>query len=185
MNLRTLSIRTRLYLLLATPILALILLASATLLISATADRTFERVFADRILPLRQLKQIADAYAVSIVDAANKTTAGVIEPAVAAAGVREARAEAARVWDRYLATELTEQEAALTREAARQFEAARDEIDLLLTALGGPDAQQATSARIAALYRAIDPLSESLSALIDLQIEVAEAEKQALAVRGD
>lgn len=39
----------------------------------STANRDFASVFNDRVVPLKQLKVVADMYAVNIVDTAHKT----------------------------------------------------------------------------------------------------------------
>jgi methyl-accepting chemotaxis protein len=57
-----------------------------------------ETIYNDRVVPLQQLKAIADDYAVFIIDAANKANAGILTGQQALAGVREARARIRVNW---------------------------------------------------------------------------------------
>ncbi len=74
-------------------LLALLLLLSAAVSLVSLRDSQarLDRLYADRIVPLRQLKLIADAYAVSIIDAVNKADAGLLTPRDALVGIEDAR----------------------------------------------------------------------------------------------
>lgn len=46
-----------------------------------------ETLYQDRVVPLKQLKQIADAYAVNVIDTVNKANAGLITAQEASASI--------------------------------------------------------------------------------------------------
>lgn len=82
--LNQMSVRTRLVLLIATPSLALILMIWLGLSNAGQLNSNFKELYNDRMSPVAQLKLVSDAYAVSIVDAAHKYRAGVLDESPAA-----------------------------------------------------------------------------------------------------
>ncbi len=144
-----------------------------------------ETVYLDRVVPLQSLKIIADAYAVSVIDAVNKTNAGLMTAEEALKGVQNSNQQIKKEWDAYMATTLTVEEAKLADEATKMFALANEDIQRLESAL------KAKSGNIKGdmtnfdgpLYTTIDPISSKISELVELQLRVAkevfdEAQKQ-------
>jgi len=76
---------------------------------SATASRAaLHTVLADRVIPLKDLKLVADNYAVRITDAAHKARNGNISFARAAADIGKGKADVDAAWKRYAATDATD-----------------------------------------------------------------------------
>ncbi|MFP1682290.1 methyl-accepting chemotaxis protein [Alloalcanivorax sp. C16-1] len=139
-------------------------------------NQTMRSLYTDRVVPLKGLKTISDAYAVDVVDAVNKANAGLISAQQALSAVRDAHATIDREWRAYMATRLTEREAALAGEANRLFAPAGKALDDLEQALQGYSGVRtgALDAYDGSLYTSIDPISNKINALIDLQLEEAQ-----------
>jgi methyl-accepting chemotaxis protein len=137
-------------------------------------------VYQDRVVPLKQLKVIADAYAVNLIDAANKTNAGIFTPRQALASVVDARASIKREWGNYLATYLTPEEAALAKQAGDLLAVADRDVERLeaaLRKLGDAKAEAGVLVEFdGPLYATIDPVSAKISDLVELQLRVAGEE---------
>lgn len=89
------------------------------------------------MVPLKQLKQIADAYAVNVIDAVNKADKGRLTAQQAAEELTRAQKVVAEAWKAYMATTLTVEEARLAQEAQRLFAAAERDIAQAKQALAG------------------------------------------------
>ncbi len=132
-------------------------------------------VYNDRVVPLKQLKVIADAYAVNVIDAVNKANVGVFTAEEALKAVQAANADIKKEWAAYMATTLTSEEEKLAREALTLFEPANRDIARLeeaLKGLSGNVTGQLTAFN-GPLYETIDPISGKISELIELQLRVA------------
>lgn len=69
-------------------------------------EAALSTVLADRVLPLHDLKLVADSYAVLIVDSAHKARNGNITYVVAAENVEHGRRDLDAAWKRYSATKI-------------------------------------------------------------------------------
>lgn len=131
-------------------------------------------VYNDRVVPLRQLKVIADAYAVNVIDAVNKVDAGLFTAEEGLKAVQAANADIKKEWSAYMATTLTTEEQGLAQEALKLFEPADRDIAKLETALKGLTGK--VTGQLGAfngpLYDTIDPISGKISELIELQLRV-------------
>jgi methyl-accepting chemotaxis protein len=176
-----LSVKARLLLLIALLGLFLLGVGMAGIAGMKSSNTALGTVYNDRVVPLKQLKVIADAYAVAIIDAVNKTNAGLMSAEDALKGVRSARKDIATQWSAYMATTLTGDETRLSKEAAPLFKAADAAIDTLETFLGGQHGLIAgqLGAFDGPLYDTIDPISGKISELVDLQLRVASDEFKA------
>ena len=123
MNLHGMKIPTRLtlgFVVLVTLVTLVSLMAGFGLHRVKSTNESIGTIYADRVVPLKQLKIVSDMYAVGIVDATNKVTAGIMEPKAAAKEVgdslstaistlidvqlKEAKAEYDRSTDNYQRT---------------------------------------------------------------------------------
>ncbi|MBT1444419.1 MCP four helix bundle domain-containing protein [Shewanella sp. JM162201] len=135
-------------------------------------------VYQDRVVPLKQLKVIADAYAVSVIDAVNKANAGLLSPAELRAELSGASGRIDTEWRAYISTKLTSDEQKLATEAEALFADANAAMATLSTYLAGVDGDLRgnLNAFDGELYRTIDPISNKIGELIELQLDVARAE---------
>jgi methyl-accepting chemotaxis protein len=135
-------------------------------------------VYNDRVVPLQQLKIIADDYAVAVIDAVNKSNAGIMTAEQALGSVNAASERIKTLWQSYMATTLTKEEARLAAEAQQLFIQANQDVASLTRFLevnsGGMKGQLAQFD--GPLYHSIDPISSKITELIELQLDVAKAE---------
>jgi methyl-accepting chemotaxis protein len=162
------------------------LLTSAIIVISAFSFYTMGEqarlangIVADRVMPMEQLKVIADRYAVDIVDTAHKVRSGALTAEEGVAGVNRALYDIETKWGLYIATTLTEEEKMLAQHFAALRQAANAGVQELLSILQTDDTAALATFADTKLYPTIDPLGTIIAQLIDLQIRVA---KQDLAV---
>lgn len=87
------KVRTRLTILSATLIVFAVILGELGLFNMNHAVERLETVYKDRVVPMRDLKKIADLYAVNIVDTSHKVRAGTLEATQGLANVEAAEKE--------------------------------------------------------------------------------------------
>ncbi|MGH6806700.1 MAG: HAMP domain-containing methyl-accepting chemotaxis protein [Ensifer adhaerens] len=140
----------------------------------AENSETMDAVYADRIVPLKNLKATSDAFAVSIVDAAHKVRNGNETMETGLASVNDARQVISANWDAYVATSMTPEEHKLVENAKQQLVVAMDSIATLTKILSERDSAALDSFVRTALYETIDPLTETISEISDLQVRLSD-----------
>jgi methyl-accepting chemotaxis protein len=136
-------------------------------------SQALETINADRVVPLRDLKVISDAYAVFIVDASHKVRNGNWSWAEARDSVAEAQGSIQSAWTRYTGTSLTPDEAALVREATAMKGGVDASVAKLSAVLRAEDRAALDAYVRDELYQVMDPFTGKISELIDLQVRVA------------
>ncbi|RYE37643.1 MAG: hypothetical protein EOP48_28385, partial [Sphingobacteriales bacterium] len=166
-------------------ILILSVLSFSLLAISAFGWKAFkdqheslQTIYEDRVIPLRDLKVIADAYAVSIIDLTNKTNAGLISAEDASIELNKAEQLIKQKWQKYTSTSLTPKEKKLTTEANELFISADSSLQKLLGFLQTKRGMIAgeLSDYDGSLYKSIDPISNKINELVELQLDVVAQE---------
>jgi len=132
-------------------------------------------IYVDRVVPLKQLKQVADMYAVNIVDTANKFSRDLMESAPAVAAFDEASTRQKTLWAEYTATHLTDAEKIGVANAEALFVAAQPTMDQLRRALQANDHER-VAALVAPIYATVDPISGEIEKLVQLQLDVARSQ---------
>ena len=147
----------------------------------STVQAGAHTLYTDRVVPLQQLKAIADAYAISVIDAVNKANAGRMGSAEAVKSLASAQTVIAEAWKAYRATDLTPEEAKLAVQAEALFVPANASIERVKSALGqmGADTHSRLEAFDGPLYDTIDPISAKITELVDLQLRVAHEVNEA------
>ena len=135
MSLRNLSIGRQIGLGFLVVLLFLMISGVGSTLSQQEANRSMQSIYADRVVPLKGLKAIADAYAVEVIDAINKANAGLMSGEEALRAVQNARVTIDREWNAYMATSLTPEESELAAEATKLFVPANEAIAGLVRAL--------------------------------------------------
>ena len=179
------SLKLRLGVLVLIPLSAILLLSAYALVVFSEINRGVTSIYNDRVVPLKDLKHISDDYAVLVIDAINKANAGIISSGEALRQLEQAETSVRSVWEQYTSTLLTSREQALVREAEALFETADREIAKAKTVLRSlpSDAQGRLDDIDGPLYRVVDPVTAKIGELIDLQLAVAEAEREAVGER--
>jgi methyl-accepting chemotaxis protein len=139
-------------------------------------------VYKDRVVPLRDIKEIADIYAVDVVDLSHKARNGNIDYAVALERIGKAEARIDAVWTEYLKTNLVPREAGIVKEIKQLRSAGDASIVKLKQILRSNDPNALADYTAHELYPSIEPLSEKFSELVQLQIDVAREEYEASSV---
>lgn len=167
----------KLYIGFAIPTLCLAGLGIYSLISFANIDRQVETIYDDRVVPLQQLKVISDDYGISVVDAVNKADQDLWTMEQALQSVRTALDRIEVNWQAYKGTQLTPEEVRLIREAEQLFIRADREIARLELALQTGN-RAVVSEFNGYLYEVIDPLTEKINDLINLQLEIAKQERE-------
>jgi methyl-accepting chemotaxis protein len=145
-------------------------------LITGSISSSLKTVVEDRLVPTKQLKTIADLYAVNIVDTAHKVRNGGLGWDQGETSIEDALATIDSLWSAYMATQMTDEEKVLTATFQGKKEQALPEIRKLLGILKAKDQKALDSFVVDQLYAVIDPLGGDVGALIELQIRVGNEE---------
>lgn len=177
--LNNISIKAKLIALSILPIVALIFMLFMGLAELKSTKEGVDRIYNDRVVPLEDLKIIADDYAVFVIDAINKANAGLITVEEAAQGIKKSESEIQSMWKKYKSTELTDEEEKLASEAELLFQkadAALVNVHRELSNYSG-NASGELDKIDGPLYADIDPISEKITELVNLQLRVAKTER--------
>lgn len=173
------SIKTKLVLL-STLLLALFALSGLTsIYLLQEGDDDMSSLYADRVVPLKQLKAVSDAYAVQIVDTAHNARDGGLTRDQAARSIAEAKDIIQREWNAYTATYLVAQEQALVSQMNALMAPANAAVDELARRVALPDKTALTEFAARQMYPAFDPMQDVLGKLIQIQLDVSQQTVQA------
>ena len=170
------KISTRLAGLLAALCLLVLLVGGAGLFGMGQSNAGLKSVYDDRVVPLKQIKVVADMYAVNVVDTAHKVRDGAMTPAQGLQSVADARKAIDTNWSAYLATRLAPEETQLVARFKPLQAKADAATDTLLGLFKSGDVPALTSYAAKEMYPAIDPLQEVLGQLMQVQLDYAKAE---------
>ncbi|MBV1688134.1 Tar ligand binding domain-containing protein [Novosphingobium sp. G106] len=132
-------------------------------------------IYEDRVVALRDLKAVSDAYAVNIVDASHKVQMGNMSPEQGLDSVTKAAATIQEHWKAYTSTELSGDEPGLVRDAQPLMTKADAATAKLRTILQTRDMNALQQFRTTELYTDIDPVTTVVDKLT--QVQLAEANK--------
>ena len=175
---KSLTIKTRLLLLVGSLLILLVVAAAALVLRMKAGNESLGSLYEDRVVSLEHLKRVDDGYN-AVVDIAHKVGGASMAANVGAAQVREAMAKAGKSWKDYLSTPLDEHEAPLAQHAAPLMAKADQAIAQLLAALDKDDADGVFKIASNGLYPVVDPLADDIDKLAALQLDGAAAEYHA------
>lgn len=178
-----LTIRGRLTLLVGLLSAAILLIGSLGLYAATSTDSALEGMFRYRVVPLRQLKTIADMYAVNIVDNAHKANNGNVSWPQALKEVETAQATIAKTWREYLPNYESTEEQHLMAEVVPLMAQADTSVDHLEKILAAHDVPALQSYVRNELYQRIDPISAVMNKLASLQLDIAQQDHEASDVK--
>jgi methyl-accepting chemotaxis protein len=180
-TMKDITVTARLGLLVVLPLMALLLIVGLSIRGFGEINAGIGRIYDDRVVPLVQLKAIADDYAVLVIDAVNKADHSLITPAEALSQISKAKKHIDQNWQAYIATELTNKEQELANDAKQLFsnaDQAIKQLEATLIAMGSQNNGELIKHN-GPMYKTIDPISDKIAALIELQLEVAKQEYDA------
>ena len=170
----SMKVRTQL-MLLSIALLAMMLAVGA---LGAYATRVqsneMQALYVDRVVPLKQLKIVADMYAVNIVDTAHKARDGTLTTEQARSAVAQARTTVAAEWQAYVNTTLVPKEQQLVLQIKPLLQAADASVAQLDDLLRKGDTAALSTYTAQAMYPAFDPLQTVIGELIQVQLDVAK-----------
>ncbi|EKR66037.1 signal transduction four helix bundle sensory module [Leptospira weilii str. 2006001853] len=150
-----------------------------------TKDRIedIETIYEDRVIPLKQLKKISDLYAIFIVDCVHKVRSGAFTPEEGVANLDKATSGIQEEWSAYIGTYLVPEEEAIIRELNPLFVASNAAVAEARDLMINKNLQELESFADSRLYPRIDPVTEKIENLIQLQLKITDriyikAEKQ-------
>jgi methyl-accepting chemotaxis protein len=157
------------------PLLLLVALGSQSYFSVRAMHQNIATLYDARIVPLSELKLIADAYAVNVIDAVNKANAGVFTAEQAVQELEKAQQIIKEQWALYQAHVMGPDEKRLIAQTQQLFSAADQQIvaaiELISSKQGVVSRQLDTMD--GPLYQTIDPISNQISALIQYQLDQA------------
>ncbi|HRP97550.1 MAG TPA: methyl-accepting chemotaxis protein, partial [Rhodocyclaceae bacterium] len=134
-----------------------------------------DRLYDERVVPLRNLKVLGDEYSVAIVDASNKVLHGSLDPKAAGARMREAQRVIAERWTEYRSQALSPAEQALVDRAEPLMKEADTLIERLASMLEKGWASELMAIAAMELYPTIEPVSRIITELIEVQLDAARS----------
>jgi len=153
--------------------LATLSILAASFWSATNSNAALDSVLDDRVVPLRDLKVVADGYAVNIVDSAHKARNGNISPAQATKNIQTGLTEIKAAWAGFRATKIQGEEEQLAAAAEAQMQKSDVSIERLLGILRSGDQAALDRFLSGELYQSIDPVSDALGKLVNIQIKIA------------
>lgn len=172
------TVTVRLGMLVILPLIALLLIVTLSIRDFGKINAGIGRIYDDRVVPLAQLKSIADDYAVLVIDTVNKADHSIISPTEALAQISNANTNINKNWQAYISTKLTGDEQRLANDAKQLFKDANQaiqQVEATLISMGSSNNGELVKHN-GPLYKTIDPISEKITALVELQLQVAKQE---------
>ncbi|MGJ0360220.1 HAMP domain-containing methyl-accepting chemotaxis protein [Aliarcobacter cryaerophilus] len=170
---KNLKIRTKLIVLSFVSLAIALFLGITSIFKLENTNEGLKRVYHDRVLPLVQLKNIAEAYAVNIVDTAVKLRNDKISFEKCVSNINEAKTIIDKNWNEYLATNLDDKEKEIVKNTKTILSKANNTTDNIQQACTNKDLEKITSIVINDLYETIEPVSSNIAQLMEHQLKVA------------
>lgn len=173
---QNMKVAMRLSLLAGTLLLLMVIIGVLGILGMQQANKGMATVYHDRVIPLKDLKVIADMYAVNIVDIAHKVRNGGATWQEGTESIADATEKIQTLWKAYLATHLVPAEEKLVEEIRPLLTQADAAVGELQQIMREQNVGKLDVFVIQKLYPSIEPVSNRFSQLVDLQLEVAAEE---------
>lgn len=172
----SLKVGTRVLLLSAVLIIFMVLLAGLGLKSMRDSVASLESLYANRVVAVRDLKVVADMFAVNIVNASYKANSSLLTTAVAVTRIEEAERLIDQRMRAYLSISKGARETLLAEEIRTLVDDATQPITELKALLGKNDYFGLNQYMVKTLPAVIDPISLKISDLIELQLDIAREE---------
>ena len=172
---QSLTIKTRLILLVGSLLVLLVAAAGFTVVRMKASNESLGSLYNERVAALELLKHVGDGYN-EAVDVAHKVGAGSLAAPAGAAEVKAAQARIAARWKDYASSSLDDEELPLVKQAAPLMARADAVVAQLSALLDKGDAEGVRALAATALYPAVDPTADIIDKLAGLQLSGAGAE---------
>ena len=132
-----------------------------------------ETLYSSKVVPLEQLKNISDLYAIFIVDASHKARSGEFSFPEAVRGIEDAQRGIEDYWQKYSVLTHAPEEKAIIGKTISQFREADAAIETLKAVLRNNDTTGLIDFINNQLYQKIDPITGSIAELITAQLDLS------------
>jgi methyl-accepting chemotaxis protein len=176
MSMKSLAFKVRLALLVSLLMALLLACAGFAAYRLHAANSALERVYSGRVVPLKWIKTIADAYAVNIVDTAHKVRDGALTAEQGSKSVDEAKSVIESNWKLFTGTAASPEEHRLIEEALPLMQQADRFSQRLKEVINTRDIALLRGLAGKEMYPVIDPVSDVMSRLVNLQLDEARAQ---------
>lgn len=149
------------------------------------ATDKIDTIINDRVVPMQSLKTVSDLYAINIVDTAWKTRTGQMSWQEGLKNVESANRDIHANWGAYTQTYLTPEEKTLVASAESAMVPADHAVERLTQILKAQDQAALEAFTTQGMYSVIDPVTDKVSKLTELQIRVAKEEGASAKTRAD
>jgi hypothetical protein len=174
---KNLKISTKLFILTGLLSVVMIIIGLYGLYNIQQIDKGIHTMYEDRVIPLEQLKKVSDAYAVKIVDAAQKARAGAYSWNQALQELEEATEIVTKNWNSYSKTKIEGREKQLAEEAVQLRKTSKLAVEQIRTILRkgkSPETQVELEDFIDKhMYDKIDPYTDKISELMHIQLTIS------------
>lgn len=169
MKLSTFSIRNQLNTLVGMLLLMFLVISGVALGQLSRSNERQVQMYESRVVPMQDLKQVSDMYAVQLVDTTHKVQHGMTTWAQGLEMLRQAELNIKRSWLRYKQRELSSTEQALVTEAETLMAAGDDAIRRAKQILTRRDQGALEAFGLQELYQVVDPITQQLDRLVQLE----------------
>ncbi|HMK42830.1 MAG TPA: methyl-accepting chemotaxis protein [Dissulfurispiraceae bacterium] len=139
-------------------------------------NAALETVYTDRLVPVKDLKAVSDAYAVNIVDTSHKMRNGNLTWEQGAKNITDAKKMLTDSWKAYISTYLDDREKKLVAETEPLMKKAEESVNKLQDIVAKKDRQRLDSFVVDEMYAIIDPVTEHIDKLVEHQQVVGKEE---------
>ncbi len=135
-------------------------------------------IYDDRIVPLRQLKQVSDAYAINVVDTTHQLRAHKLNWGQANARIDSANRVVGEQWSAYMRTSQTPEEAAIADAVKANMAKSDQAVRTLQTIIARRDEPALVAFAENEMYPAIDPTTSEIVKLSEYQLHSAQEARE-------
>ncbi len=184
---KSVKMQTKLRLVIGLGLVITALIGVLSILSLRTVNKGVNTMYEERVIPLAQLKNVADAYAVTVVDVAHKALHGLMEWEDALDQLKQATVVVSENWNAYEKKDFDTKEAALRDEAMALRQVSKQTYFNLVEIIKKGESEE-TVAELDELiknelYQTIDPYSGKVAELIQVQLDISnEIKSQADAI---
>ena len=182
MRFKNLKISTRLVMGFGALIGMVALVSLLGMAVARSTSQSIDTIYNNRLVPISQLKQVNDNYVSVVLDASNKVSLGLLEPAKAIGQVKEGSAKATEAWKAYSENAASDEEKKIIADVNTFITKAAPSIQEFSAALAKNDMYK-ISLLIRDLDETIVPIGRAVDKLINLQLSEVKLEHGAASQR--
>lgn len=165
---KKMKVATRMATLASSMIILILIVGVLGIFTARDSNTAMSSVYNDRVVPLKDLKLIADMYAVNIVDTAHKVRNKGMDWAQGLANIEQADKIIHDTWAAYLATDMVAEETAVVNEIKDLLKVADSSTVELKDILRKQDAGALDIFVLSKLYPSIEPVSDRFAKLVEV-----------------